>query len=925
MTLGVLATLASCQKAEVEEVSATDVVSFSSSINQMTRVNGNAFESGDQISVFALEGSSSYAENVMYSYDGSLFASTAPIFYSGSDQLLSFYAIYPYSDAATTEFDFAIATDQTVDAESSDLLVAVAESTNESTPELQFDHKFAKVNVNINDASAEDVDVYVTAQSTVACDVVAGTYSGTGNVAAITPSYSGDDTFSAIVAPQTIYSTGVFITVAINGESYTWVPDGNIELKSGYMYTCNVSVSNGEVIFEGLIESWNDGGDITLESTEDQFTMTLVETTDEDIVVNIDMGEYEGVYVLGISSVSADPTDAAAARIYLEKYYGYDLTTADNRTRFNTAGNKSLKDGWSLYPATNYLVYAVGVDASGNMLTDVQYVYCATPEVYVGGTIALEVVELGARDIKLKGTPTSDVGNYIYAAIEKSEYAASYDSNASLAAYWSRYNMQNTYNIGIAAADGKYVLAGEAEFNCSDIWQVLPETDYVVIVFGVHSTGSVNTEITVMEVTTPALSIPEPEDTMSIEVSKIDILSMDVTIDKGDWEGDYFVAVSDIVYSNPEELAALSVAELGDLYGIYKLTSDNTYVFSEGGLLTLNPTWKLTPYTEYQIIAFGTNEYGDVLTNVASVTERTLPFTSSGSIAVELLELGARDIIVKATPSQWVTGMYVYGLIPTDMYKRSVLEGGFASDGYLAGAAIIQSYTDSGFDFSSGTADGEYILSGEKEFNFRGLWYVGPETDYTLVVCGVQKKGYINTTVTTMEVTTPELVLDDPTDDFSMTLDYASYYNMAVTVDKGSWEGNYYVGLAGDDGSFTSDQQLAESLIEYELYYLGTDFSEADGVVVFDENGQVKLENGWVISPGIDYWIVGFAVNDYGDICSNIVSIHTSTPSFAPEASPASASAPVVDLSSVAGWSVRRATSVVNSVSYDLNFSTMSR
>ncbi len=261
MTLGVVAALVSCQKSEVSEVSTANSVSFYSTINEMTRVNGNSFESGDQISVFALEGETSFAENVAYLYTGSLFASSSPITYASSDQLLSFYAIYPYSDSAATAFDFEIATDQTTDVESSDLLVASVADSHELTPDLQFKHKFAKINVNVE--GVEDVEVAVTAMNLVSCDVVADTYEGSGNTTAITPVVTGEGSYSAIVAPQTIYSTGVFVSVSFNGTTVSWVPESNIEIKSGYMYTCSVSIESGEVTFAGMIESWNDGGDLS--------------------------------------------------------------------------------------------------------------------------------------------------------------------------------------------------------------------------------------------------------------------------------------------------------------------------------------------------------------------------------------------------------------------------------------------------------------------------------------------------------------------------------------------------------------------------------------------------------------------------------------------------------------------------------------
>ncbi len=886
--------LFSCQKSPELADPTGDAIRFTTEIN--TRVKDNLFEDGDQITVAAFA-DQEMTDEALYSFSKAegVFNSDEPIVKSVSNKELSYSAIFPALDSYSNEFNFSVEADQnTEDAyEMSDLLVASVDATEEDMPKLLFDHKLSSVILTA--AASDGVElvpskVVFNAKSDVACNIANDEYVGEGEVSEIIAKQN-EGTAIAILAPQTFEAQHTLAVVTIDDVEYPMVLKEGATLVAGSQYTCKAVINPEtqvvEVEFtESLIEDWTDGGELLFPDDSNTFSMELVDLTVEDIVVHVNMGEYEGVYYVGISSVGPEPETAARNRINLELYTHRDLTVVDNKTLFNTSTDVSIKEAWGVYPNANYMVFAVGVDAEGNFLTDVVSLTCTVPDIYKGGSIALEAIEVGARDIKIKGTPTPDVVNYSYGIVETEMfYASKEDEGYEGDAYEVARDIQsvNRYTLGVdpmLEPDGKYLLNGECIFNCSDLWPVSPETDYTVVVYGIHESGTINSDIATLDVTTKELVLPSATNDFEISVNSAWASNISVDVNKGSWEGSYYVAVA-TPDMDPLEAAETVIAAKGDIYGKGKLTPDGVYVFGDNATVSVDKGWKLIPYTEYQIIAFGITEYGEILTNVASVVQRTTNIPSVGSIALDVTEVGARDIKVKATPESKV-GKYIYGLIKTDIFNMSVENGGFANDPYLLAQSVSATYLSSGFDLS--TADGKYVLAGESEFNYRGLWLVEPETEYTAIVFGVNKKGYVNTDVAMEEVTTTELVVGDRTTDFAMSLDYASYYNMAVTVDKGSWEGNYYVGLTGDDGTFKTDEELARNLIDYELYYEGTDLSVANGVYVFDENGQVILEKGWIVSPGVKYWIVGFAINEYGDICSNIASIHTETPSLAPSA-----------------------------------------
>ena len=103
----------SCNNKDIPEVS-TEInkVSFTTSINSLSRIPGVAkapsasttnFDTGDAISVFAVEKtatntsgtllSTNYANNIKYSYSGTLFESTTPITYPDTKNSL-FFMLY---------------------------------------------------------------------------------------------------------------------------------------------------------------------------------------------------------------------------------------------------------------------------------------------------------------------------------------------------------------------------------------------------------------------------------------------------------------------------------------------------------------------------------------------------------------------------------------------------------------------------------------------------------------------------------------------------------------------------------------------------------------------------------------------------------------------------------------------------------------
>lgn len=264
-----LSALCSCTDIIGEGVTtpSTDPVEISFSSSIASKVADGAFELNDEITVSAANGTTAYATNVSYIYNGSIFTSQTPITQIVDDLKLSYTAVYPADSTRTDQFAFEIKSDQSADDnyELSDLLVAEVEATSEICPKLAFDHKFVNIVLNITTSGKNGGSMTMVAKNNVSCTISTNSYTATGESATITPATYGTTGFTVILAPQTIAKGSTIATYVYEGISYSWVASSDITLQSGYKYTYNWSLADREVTLESEINGWGDGGTYNVE------------------------------------------------------------------------------------------------------------------------------------------------------------------------------------------------------------------------------------------------------------------------------------------------------------------------------------------------------------------------------------------------------------------------------------------------------------------------------------------------------------------------------------------------------------------------------------------------------------------------------------------------------------------------------------
>ena len=160
--------------------------------------------------------------------------STDPHYWTNHDNI-TVTAWWPYTAGETTPPAVKVAADQSArkDFEGSDLIVAEEQTVSYGNPTLRFTHRTARVTVILTDYTEGMASVKLTGLSTE-----------NGNPAVIAPYDKGGDTYTALVAPQSVATGTAFITCAFtNGKVFVYKMQSDTHWQAGEEYTYTVSLA----------------------------------------------------------------------------------------------------------------------------------------------------------------------------------------------------------------------------------------------------------------------------------------------------------------------------------------------------------------------------------------------------------------------------------------------------------------------------------------------------------------------------------------------------------------------------------------------------------------------------------------------------------------------------------------------------------
>ena len=144
-------------------------------------------------------------------------------------------AWWPYTAGETSPPAVKVKANQSArkDFEGSDLIVADGQTVTYGSPTLRFTHRTARVTFVLTDYTEESMGVQLTGLSTEG-----------GNPAEIIPYDKGSNTYTALVAPQSVAAGTAFITCTFtNGKTFVYKMKNATDWQAGGEYTYTVSLA----------------------------------------------------------------------------------------------------------------------------------------------------------------------------------------------------------------------------------------------------------------------------------------------------------------------------------------------------------------------------------------------------------------------------------------------------------------------------------------------------------------------------------------------------------------------------------------------------------------------------------------------------------------------------------------------------------
>ena len=167
--------------------------------------------------------------------------STDPYYWTNHNNI-TVTAWWPYTAGETTPPAVKVKANQSTqkDFEGSDLIVADGQTVTYGSPTLRFTHRTARVTIVLTDNTEGLASVQLTGLSTEG-----------GNPDIIVPYDKGSNTYTAIVAPQSVAAGTAFITCTFtNGKTFVYKMKNATDWQAGgeYTYTVSLATARGYII-----------------------------------------------------------------------------------------------------------------------------------------------------------------------------------------------------------------------------------------------------------------------------------------------------------------------------------------------------------------------------------------------------------------------------------------------------------------------------------------------------------------------------------------------------------------------------------------------------------------------------------------------------------------------------------------------------
>ena len=234
----ILALLTGCAEDEATTLNVSgEPMAFCIAQDAQTRavnLTGDDWEGGEEVAVSVGDVVKKYVVDATDHSKLSPASGVTPFIWTSKTETKTVTAWYPY--AATKPATVTVPADQSTEAKLRAAIMleaTVSGVTYGTTAALPFTHRTAKVTIRPLDTGDGNA---MHATATVSLTNLAGVSSGT----TVTPLRNADNSFTAIIAPQTIAATTAFASIGYSGSTWAYKP-GATTLAAASAYTFNVS------------------------------------------------------------------------------------------------------------------------------------------------------------------------------------------------------------------------------------------------------------------------------------------------------------------------------------------------------------------------------------------------------------------------------------------------------------------------------------------------------------------------------------------------------------------------------------------------------------------------------------------------------------------------------------------------------------
>ena len=186
--------------------------------------------------------------------------STDPYYWTNHNDI-TVTAWWPYTAGETTPPAVKVKANQSAqkDFEGSDLIVADGQTVTYGSPTLRFTHRTARVTIVLTDYTEGLASVQLTGLSTEG-----------DNPDIIVPYDKGSNTYTAIVAPQSVAAGTAFVTCTFtNGKTFVYKMKNATDWQAGGEYTYTVTSADGLMNIAKLVNGGKSDINITLDTDID--------------------------------------------------------------------------------------------------------------------------------------------------------------------------------------------------------------------------------------------------------------------------------------------------------------------------------------------------------------------------------------------------------------------------------------------------------------------------------------------------------------------------------------------------------------------------------------------------------------------------------------------------------------------------------